>query len=189
MSEHRAKTRKTYSIVDMVVLGILQNEPMNPYLLTQYVEQHNVTRLVKLSTPAIYKSCKRLYEQGALNGKLMRDGEAPEKTVYSVNRAGKKRFGELMTHYADEISPFYFDINSVVYSLEHLSFEKGLALIDTYEQAIKTMQGWLIPHSKEVDAVASFANRQIVKQYLMVVAVLVKWIEELRKEFKKEHGG
>lgn len=189
MNKGYIRTRKSYSIVDMVVLGILQKEPMNPYLLTQYVEQHNVTRLVKLSTPAIYKSCRRLHEQGALNGKLMRDAETREKTVYSVNRAGKRRFGELMAHYADEITPFYFDINSVIYSLEHLSFEQGLELIVTYEQAIKTMQSWLTPHAKEVEAVASFASRQIVRQYTMVVAVLVKWVEELREDFIKERGG
>lgn len=171
----------------MVILGILQKQPMNAYALAQYVEKNNVTRLVKLSTPAIYKSCKRLYDQKYLDGQLKRDGEAPEKMLYRITIAGKKRFDNLMVHFANKITPFYFDINSVVYSLDGLEFEQGLALIDSYAAQIKTVRAWLIPHSKEGQANATFASRMIVKQYVMTVEVLVKWIDEFREEYLKQH--
>jgi DNA-binding PadR family transcriptional regulator len=180
--------RKTYSIVDMVVLGILLKESMNAYRLAQFVEQTNVTRLVKLSTPAIYKSCKRLFEQKNLSGSLKRDGEAPEKMMYKVTKAGRKRFEVLMTHFAGTLTPFYFDFNSVVYSLEQLNYEQGLELIDVYAAEINTMLLWLEPHSQEAQAKATFGGRMIVKQYLMVVNVLVEWVEQLREEFIKERG-
>ncbi|MGL1920554.1 MAG: PadR family transcriptional regulator [Hyphomicrobiales bacterium] len=180
-------SRKKQSIIDMVVLGILTKQPMNAYALAQYVEHNNVTRLVKLSTPAIYKSCKRLYEQNCLAGELKRDGEAPEKTLYRVSAIGKARFDELMSHFASHIAPFYFDINSVVYSLEGMEFEPALQLIDTYTAEIKAMQAWLIPHSKEDQANATFAARMIVKQYVMTVDVLVRWIDEFREEYIKAH--
>ncbi|MDH3973332.1 MAG: PadR family transcriptional regulator [Deltaproteobacteria bacterium] len=179
--------KKTYSIIDMVVLGILNKEPMNAYKLAQFVEEHQVTRLVKLSTPAIYKSCKRLFEQGHLSGEVRRDGEAPEKRMYRVSKVGHEHFRELMTHFAGTITPFYFDINSVVYSLESLDYEEGLELIDAYAAEIKAIQSWLIPHSQEGKGKATFAGRLIVKQYLMVVDVLVKWVKILREEFIKEH--
>lgn len=182
------KPRKNQSIIDMVVLGILIKQPMNAYALAQFVEQYNVTRLVKLSTPAIYKSCKRLYEQNHLTGELKRDGEAPEKMLYQVNQTGRARFAELMSHFASNITPFYFDINSVVYSLEGLDFEQGLELIDIYTVQIKQVMEFLIPHSKETNATATFANRMIVKQYLMTVRVLIDWIEELREEYIKQQS-
>lgn len=172
----------------MVVLGILLKQPMNAYALAQYVGHNQVTRLVKLSTPAIYKSCKRLYEQQHLGGKIKRDGEAPEKMLYTVTEAGNARFAELMQHFASSITPFYFEINSVVYGLESLDYEQGLELIDAYQTQVKTMQSWLIPHSQEAQAKATFASRMIVKQYLMTVEVLVKWIEELREEFILKHN-
>jgi len=180
--------RKTYSIVDMVVLGILLKQPMNAYRLAQFVEQRNITRLVKLSTPAIYKSCKRLFDQGNLSGNIKRDGEAPEKVVYKVTAAGRTRFEQLMTHFAGTITPFYFDINSVVFSLNQLDFEQGLELIDAYASEITTVQSWLIPHSQEAQAQATFGNRMIIKQYLMMVDVLVEWVAQLREEFIKERG-
>lgn len=180
--------RESYSIIDMVVLGILLQEPMNAYRLAQFVEQKSVTRLVKLSTPAIYKSSKRLFEQGNLSGELKRDGEAPEKMMYNVTKSGEARFGELMSHFASTITPFYFDINSVVYSLDRLDFNQGLKLIDTYTSEILAMQDWLVPHSQEAQALATFGSRMIVKQYLMVVNVLVEWVKELREEFIKERG-
>lgn len=172
----------------MVVLAILLKEPMNAYRLARFVEQKDVTRLVKLSTPAIYKSCKRLFEQGNLHGDRKRDGEAPEKMIYRVSDAGEQRFRQLMTHFAGTIPPFYFDINSVVYSLEQLDYHQGLALIDAYKAEIVTLQSWLIPHSKEARASNTFASRMIVKQYVMMVEVLVEWAEQLRREFIKTYG-
>lgn len=159
---------------------------MNAYRLAQFVEQKNVTRLVKLSTPAIYKSCKRLFEQGNLSGEVKRDGEAPEKMMYTVSSDGYQRFEQLMSHFSGSISPFYFDINSVVFSLDQLEFEKGLALIDAYASEINAIQSWLIPHSQEAQAKATFGNRMIIKQYLMVVNVLIEWVQHLREEFIKE---
>lgn len=167
----------------MVVLGILTKLPMNAYALAQFVEQNNVTRLVKLSTPAIYKSCKRLYEQDCLAGEIKRDGEAPEKMLYQVTESGTARFAELMSHFAHKISPFYFEINSVVYSLEGLDFEQGIKLIDAYTGQIKQMQAYLTVHAKEDQAKATFAARMIVKQYVMTVDVLVTWIEEFKEEY------
>ncbi len=161
---------------------------MNAYRLARFVEQNNVTRLVKLSTPAIYKSCKRLFEQGNLSGQRRREGEAPEKMMYQVTDAGHERFRELMTHFADTITPFYFDINSVVFSLDQLDYQQGLELIDSYITQISTLQSWLIPHSREAKAKASFASRMIVRQYLMIVDTLVMWVEELREEFIKQHN-
>ena len=181
-------SQKTHSIVDMVVLGILLKEPMNAYRLAQFVEQQSVRRLVKLSTPAIYKSCKRLFEQKNLSGELKRDGEAPEKMMYEVSAAGRQRFKELMAHFAGAITPFYFDINSVVYSLEQLNYAEGLELIDAYAAEIVSVQSWLIPHSKEAGATEKFANRMIVNQYVMVVNVLREWVEHLRDEFIRERG-
>ncbi len=179
--------KEIYSTIDMVLLGILLKEPMNAYRLAQFAEQQSLSRLVRLSTPAIYKSCKRLFKHGFLDGELKRDGEAPEKKIYEVTLKGHDRFKELMAHFAGAIPPFYFDINSVVYSLEQLDFEQGLKLIDAYALEIKIMLSWLIPHSQEAKARSSFASRMIIKQYLMMVNVLVEWVENLREEFIKEH--
>jgi len=180
--------RVTFSIVDMVVLGILFKEPMNAYRLAQFVEANKITLMVKLSTPALYKSCRRLFQQGHLNGEIRRDGEAPEKMIYRVTLAGRDRFEQLMSHFAGTIKPFYFDVNSVVFSLEQLDREQGLKLIDKYTTEIKLIQSWLIPHAQEKKASDSFGNRMIVKQYLMVVNVLVEWVEQLREDFVKEYS-
>lgn len=184
---HKNNKKPYRSIIDMVVLGILTKQPMNAYALAQYVEKNQITRLVKLSTPAIYKSCRRLYEQRYLHGELKRNGEAPEKMLYKVTETGAKWFYQLMSHYAETLSPFYFEINSVIYALESLEFEQGLALINAYQTEIKTMQGWLIIHSKEDRATVNFASRMIVKQYLMTIETLVKWIEMVKEEFTSQY--
>jgi len=183
-------SKKSYSIIDLVVLGILLKEPMNAYRLTQFVEQQQITRLVKLSTPAIYKSCRRLADQGNLLGEAVRDGEAPEKILYALTDAGVERFEQLMTHFANTLTPHYFDINSVVYNLELMDYEQGLAMVDAHIDEIETIRNWLGPHFEEVKKRVpnAFGNRMIVKQYVMVFDVLAAWAKELREEFISEYG-
>jgi len=183
-------SKKTNSIIDLVVLGILLKEPMNAYRLTQFVEQQQVTRLVKLSTPAIYKSCRRLSDQGNLRGEAVRDGEAPEKILYEVTDAGVERFEQLMVHFSKTLTPHFFDINSVVYNLVLVDFEKGLEIVDAYIDEVETIRTWLGPHFEEVKKRVpnAFGNRMIVKQYVMVFDVLAQWAQELREEFVAELG-
>lgn len=176
------------SIIDLVVLGMLLKESMNAYLVVQYTQKRNVTRMVKLSAPAIYKSCRRLFEQGYLKGEVWHEGEAPEKVTYAVTARGRKHFKELMTHFASKQLNYFFDINSVVYCLEQLDYEQGLVLIDSYIFEADAMRSWLVEHLEEVNTNASFGARMIVKQYLMVAETLLKWAAHLREEFSRERS-
>lgn len=186
------KSAQTLSVVDLVVLGLLMDEPMNAYRLSQLVSERQLGRLVKISTPAIYKSCRRLSEAGFLMGKVVRESEAPEKVVYTVNKNGKKHFQELMAHFSQNLSPFHFEFNSFIWNLYRLDHAEGLRMLKTLQSELQTMQKWLSAHEKEDVARATFGIRMVVKQYRMVVTALVQWIGETIEEFclsktKEEH--
>lgn len=41
--------------IDLIVLGILKQEPLSAYDIQKLVEYRNISRWVKISTPSIYK--------------------------------------------------------------------------------------------------------------------------------------
>jgi len=173
------------SIIDLVVLSILLKQPMNAYQLVQFIDEQQLSRLLKISTPAIYKRCRAMFEQNKLSGRLVRDGEAPEKMVYSVNDAGMDYFLELMKHFSENVHPFFMDINSVIYGLEHLKEDDALELIDAYMSQIKMIHTGVKIHAKEKRANRTFAIRMIIQQYIAVTGAIVDWIELVRQEFVK----
>jgi DNA-binding PadR family transcriptional regulator len=177
------------SVIDLVVLGILMDEPMNAYRLAQFVEERQLGRLVKLSKPAIYKSCRRLAAAGCLIGKAVRETEAPEKVVYSVNKTGKQHFRELMLHFSKHINPFHFEFNSFIWNLHRLDRAEGLRMLETLRAELVELQRWLVIHEKVDVSKAGFGARMVVKQYRMVVTTLVQWIEETIEEYRQTSGG
>ena len=183
------KITPTASVIDLVVLGILMDEPMNAYRLAQFVDERHLGRLVKISRPAIYKSCRRLSGADCLAGKAVRETEAPEKVVYSVTQAGKQHFHELMLHFSQKINPFHFEFNSFIWNLYHLDQAEGLQMLETLRAALVEAQRWLVIHEKEDVQKADFCVRMVVKQYRMVVNTLVQWIEETIEEYQQTSGG
>ena len=171
------------STIDMLILGILLDSPMNAYELTHFVEKKQVTRLIKISTPAIYKSCKRMFKAGYLEGKTTRDGESPEKVIYSVNQKGRDYFYKLMNHFSGNFKPFFIEFNSFVWNIELIERNEALHMLENLKNELVQIKDWIIIHEKEA-ATAPFPARMIVKQYRMVIITLGEWISQTIKEFK-----
>src|SRR3989339_437751 len=95
------------STIDLIILGILLNNPLNAFELTRFMDTHHIDKLVKISKPAVYKCCKRLFQAGFLDGETIREGEMPEKVIYSINEKGRERFYELMEHFSSNLNPFF----------------------------------------------------------------------------------
>ncbi|MES0489852.1 MAG: PadR family transcriptional regulator [Leptospirales bacterium] len=180
------KTNKTMSTIDLIVLGILQKKQMNAYEITHFIDEMNINRLIKISSPAVYKVCKRLYKSEFLNGKTIRDGENPEKIVYSVNAKGKTHFYNLMHHFSSQIQPFFFDFNTFLWNIDQLEPQKSSEMLGNLQVQLRQLRDWVVSHEKEVSR-APFAIRMIVKQYRMTLNTLVKWITEVVQDFEKEN--
>jgi len=172
------------STIDLIILGILQKKPMNAYELTNFIDEKQVNRMVKISAPAVYKACKRLYQSEYLLGKTIRDGENPEKMLYSVNAKGKKHFYNLMAHFSGNIQHFYFDFNTFIWNIDQLQPRKALEMLRNLQGELTQLRDWVIPHEKEVSR-APFSIRMIVKQYRMILNALVQWITEAVQEFEE----
>ncbi|EQA44095.1 transcriptional regulator, PadR family [Leptospira broomii serovar Hurstbridge str. 5399] len=173
------------STIDLIILGILIKRPMNAYEIVQYVENDQVDRMIKISVPAIYKSCKRLFQAGYLIGKTEKEGENPEKVIYSINAAGKKYFYELIRNFSSKVQPFYIDFNAVILNLDRLDREEGLATLLTLKKQIFAWKKWILEHEKDMKS-APFPVKSIIKQYRMTFSALFDWIEQTIREFKKE---
>ena len=74
----------------MLLIGLLLNTKHNAHELANFIESNHISKLIKISPPAVYKNCKRMYKAGLLDGKNVKDGEAPEKVIYSVNKKGEE---------------------------------------------------------------------------------------------------
>ncbi len=175
------------STIDLIILGILLQNPMNAYELIRFIDDKEVGRLLKISTPAIYKCCKRLFKAGYLDGEKVREGENPEKMIYAVNKKGQDRFYKLMEHFSGNVNPFYFEFNCFLLNIDKLEKTKALEMLEKLKVQLQELRDWIIQHEKEKSSGIAFNARMIVKQYRMLIITLVTWIEETIEDYKREH--
>jgi len=176
------------STIDLIILGILLNDPKNAFELNRIIEDKQIDKLLKISKPAVYKCCKRLFKAGYLDGVTVKEGEMPEKVIYSVNQEGMNYFYELMEYFSNNLKPFYFDFNTFLWNIDALEPEEGLKMLQNLEKEIKNFAEWITQHEKEIPTSAGFAVRIIVKQYRMLILTLADWMKDTVREFKKENN-
>ena len=82
--------------IDLIVLGMVKQQPLSAYDIQKLVEYRNISKWVKISTPSIYKKVIQLEQKGYLKGNIEKQGKMPEKVVYSLTNEGESEFEKLM---------------------------------------------------------------------------------------------
>lgn len=112
------------SSINLIILGYLQNKEKSAYEMVKEFEIWNLTKWLKISNPSIYKNIIKLCDNGYLNSRTVKEGEMPEKTLYSLNEKGNLYFNELMEESSKNIGNVYLEFNAFLANIENLPEEK-----------------------------------------------------------------
>jgi DNA-binding PadR family transcriptional regulator len=77
--------------VDVVVLGLLAEEPLYGYELIERFRSRAMGRWTEVGRASVYQALKRLESTGMVKGKAQGGVEGPDRRVYRVTRPGKDR--------------------------------------------------------------------------------------------------
>ncbi len=174
------------STVNLLIVGLLLDKPMSAYEMAQIVEKQVIGRLIKISAPAVYKNIKKLHNEGYLIMEAVKEGEMPEKKIYTVTEEGKAYFLRLMEYYSSHLTDHYYEFNAFLINLNYVDKDTGLRMLANLKAQFGIMHGWIVEHEKE--AVAHnvfFVGRAIIKQYRMVITTLLAWIDEVVEEYRQ----
>jgi len=173
------------SSVDLILLGLVHDQPRSAYEMQKQVEYRNLGKWVKISTPSIYKKVLRLEEQGYLTRHVEREGRMPEKAVYSITPQGWERFQALMREGAAGAAEVLFDFNAVVANLNKLPPDEALGLIGSIRSGIREsliyMQG-VRPQRSHIP----LTGRAVLDQQIRVLTALSDWADGFQEEFARE---
>lgn len=170
------------SRIDLILLGMVHDQPLSAYDMQKQVEYRNLGKWVKVSTPSIYKKVLKLKEQGYLEKQIEREGRMPEKAVYSITPKGLKRFEELMYAGADDAVEVLFSFNAVVANLMKLPPGTALGLIDSIRTRILENLSFMEGMRPERNHIP-LTGRAVLDQQIRVLRTLSEWADGFRAEF------
>ena len=167
--------------IDLIVLGILEKEPMSAYDIQKLVEYRNISKWVKISTPSIYKKAIQLEEKGLIRSEIVKEGKMPEKAIYSLTEAGEAEFERLMFEIAAKPINIFLDFNAVIVNLESLPPEKQKTSIAEIEENVSVLKSYLEDNIREKENEPSIpaTGMAVLRQQYVLVEAIQTWISSL----------
>lgn len=144
--------------IEIMILGALIEQPMSAYEMDKVLEERNIRRWIRISSPSVYRNVIRLCDEGYTVGVIVKEGEMPEKTVYTITDKGRKRFAELMDDTAALPARVDFGFLPVLANISLVDEETGRTLInelvETHRSTAERVER-LIPTYERLEARAT----------------------------------
>jgi DNA-binding PadR family transcriptional regulator len=83
--------------MDLIILGVLQGMPMHGYQLKQQIEASFGKRFFNMSNSKLYPKLAKLEADGYVESHREQQEKIPDRKVYEITAAGRKRIHELVT--------------------------------------------------------------------------------------------
>lgn len=165
------------SPIDLVILGLIKQQPQGAYDIQKEMAHRNISRSVKMSIPSIYKKVLQLEEKGYIESGLTKKGKMPEKSVYSLTPKGEEYFLQLMREMSAQSINLFLDFNSVIMNLDLVSPDMRAQCLVRIQENIQALKEQI----KENIAIKPHipqTGKQILAQQLALAESLEVWIRE-----------
>jgi DNA-binding PadR family transcriptional regulator len=169
------------SKLTMLISGLIAQRPLNPYGITKILKRSNINKWFPMALPSIYPTIKKMLKKGLITGTIAKDGNMPQKTIYTLTESGKKQSIESLSQFLQSIDKDVTHFEIAVYLLCNLDREKAInALKARLERLnnslaeIKSMKDFAEPNSS-----LPFSAKIIMKYNLYIRQADKKVTEEL----------
>lgn len=174
------------STIDLVILGQVMDRPVSAYELVHILKTQNLSRWIKISSQGVYRNITILHKKGYLEGEKVKEGNMPEKTIYSITQKGNDYFYELMNELSAKLDNFYFSFNAVIANLDKIDKATGLKYLESIRAKISEHKGQLNASYEFLKDKISLCGLAILELYHTIFnQVLVGWIDDLIERYRK----
>lgn len=173
------------STVDLMLLGTLMEHPMNAYEMKKRMENASVKNWAKISTPAIYRNLVGLHRRGYLNSDVVKDGEMPEKTIYTVNEKGKEHFKRLMEMYSESPGMVYIGFTVFVDNLHHLEKQDAEKMLTCLKNKLYAKKKYMELILKQHEG-NSCEAKAIIGLYVQMYDLFYRWCGDFEEKYNSK---
>jgi DNA-binding PadR family transcriptional regulator len=169
--------------IDLIVLGMLKDQPLSAYDIQKLVEYRNISKWVKISTPSIYKKVLQLEEKGYLTGSTVKEGKMPEKAIYTLTDEGNREFETLMLEIAAQPIRVFLDFNAVIVNLDKLTPERRAQCLSRIESSVAALKRYLEENLKLKEGAADIPETglAVLQQQYILIQAIETWLTSLEE--------
>ncbi len=173
------------STIDLILLGSLCQSPKSAYDLQKQIEARNLSRWIKIGSFTVYKKVVQYETKGYVVSETIRNGNMPEKTLYTITPRGKDTVKELMTQFSLAETRVFLDFNAVIVNLALADESFAKECIGNIKNSIQHTKKQIMEQFTTHKDIPLFGHT-ILEQQFMLLKTLEKWEDSFEKEWEKE---
>lgn len=166
------------STIDLILLGMIQEEASSAYDLQKKIKQRNISCWVQVSKTSIYKRVQILESDGCVKSTTTSQGNMPLKTVYSITDEGKKTLLAGMRKTSKEALRFFIDFNAVLINLAHFNEDVQKEMLINIQNSITDFYDGVHNNTPSKAQIPLWGDA-IIQQQLMLSETMKTWIEQI----------
>ncbi len=127
------------SKVEVVVLGLLAEEPLYGYDLLERFRARSMGFWVEVGKASVYQVLRRLEREGSIGGRSQEGPEGPDRRVYRITRTGRARLTAGLEERFAGLEPYETDAGLAFGFAHLLSATQARKAVDARETAVRDL--------------------------------------------------
>lgn len=169
------------SAIDLILLGMLQEQRLSAYDLEKTVEKRNISSWINISKTSIYNKVLQYEKKGYVTSETVKNGNMPPKTIYSITEQGKEYLLDGMKQNSKEVFRFFIDYNAILINMNILDKDERKELLINMQKEISAFAVGINENAPQKAQVPIYGD-YIIKQQKMLAETMKQWIDELIQE-------
>ncbi|HEY7667342.1 MAG TPA: helix-turn-helix transcriptional regulator [Actinomycetota bacterium] len=127
------------SKVEVVVLGLLAEEPMHGYDVIERARARGMGSWAEVGKASVYQALHRLERAGAISGRAQEGAEGPDRRVYRITGTGRRRLRTGLAERFERLAPYETDGGLALGFVHLLPAADARRAVDARERAVRDL--------------------------------------------------
>lgn len=167
-----------------IILGIIDERETNAYEMLKFLEYINIKHWFYISESTVYTTIKTLETKGYIKGRKVRDGNMPEKTLYTTTKEGKQELITSLEAFLGNTELDYVMFNIAVIMICHLEQKCVEDILKKKYEAVKERKKRLQIQLEKMNHANPLDGVHAVRHMMLLTESEITSVEELMQKVK-----
>ena len=168
-----------------LILGILSERERNPYEITKMLSVLQTKKWLPMADSTVYATINNLKKKGLILGRTEKDGNLPEKTIYSITNDGESELQQTITSFLEEDSSISSGFDIGILLMHNLSKQevqiKLKKKLERLESSFYVIRKQILGFEMDTQKIA-FTALSMLKHRQHLVEAEIKTVKELIRD-------
>ncbi len=126
---------------ETTLLGLLSEEPMHAYKITQEIECRSMREWTEISVSSVYKLLRKLEKDGLIQSEIKLSQNNVSQKIYAITSRGRDELKNTIAHLISEPEKIIYRVDLATSNLDLLSKQEAIQglhkYLDTLQESLK----------------------------------------------------